>query len=389
MHLTYSDVNQAFYGIVNGIYTRQIPTEEVETRNGPVLQVTEPIIVTYRYPTNRVLFNQARDANPFFHLFESLWMLAGRNDVNSLAYYAKNIASYSDNGQTFNGAYGYRWRRASGGIEMEHCEESVDQLSLLIRHLKEQPNSRRAVLQMWNVEDDLLKIGPACSQCKGTGTYKGLYTPDDPTSTYVEETCEDCDGSGGNYSKDVCCNLSVCFSIRTERRETLGQVDRFLDMTVFNRSNDLIWGMLGANAVHFSFLQEYVANCLKIEVGVYNQISNNLHVYVQNNSKWTPEKWLNDQKPYLVSDTYPASGCSLVHDPETFDAECALFVDDIEHVFREPFIRTVAQPMCLAYQAYKKGMISEAISRAFSVQAPDWKLAALNWLHRRKERKGA
>jgi hypothetical protein len=30
-------------------------------------------------------------------------------------------------------------------------------------------------------------------------------------------------------------------------------------MTVTNRSNDLCWGMLGANYVHFTILQEYLA----------------------------------------------------------------------------------------------------------------------------------
>ena len=57
------------------------------------------------------------------------------------------------------------------------------------------------------------------------------------------------DLSHRNESKDLPCNTHVYFSIR----------EGFLDMTVCNRSNDLIWGCCGANAVHMSFLQEYVA----------------------------------------------------------------------------------------------------------------------------------
>ena len=103
-----------------------------------------------------VLFNSARDCNPWFHLYESLWMLAGRNDVASIAYYAKNMANYSDDGKTLNGAYGFRWRHM---VARGQPWKGVDQLDILVNHLKADPTSRRAVLQMWNVEDDLLKIG--------------------------------------------------------------------------------------------------------------------------------------------------------------------------------------------------------------------------------------
>ena len=51
-------------------------------------------------PCERVLLYPERNANPFFHLYESLWMLAGRNDVAGPARYAKNMNNYSDNGVT-------------------------------------------------------------------------------------------------------------------------------------------------------------------------------------------------------------------------------------------------------------------------------------------------
>ena len=64
-----------------------------------------------------------------------------------------------------------------------------------------------------------------------------------------------------NISKDLPCNTHVYFSIR----------DGFLDMTVCNRSNDLIWGCCGANAVHMSYLQEYVAIMCGVDIGFYTQ----------------------------------------------------------------------------------------------------------------------
>jgi hypothetical protein len=72
--------------------------------SGHRLMIDEPVMLHYERPTERVLFNKARDANPFFHLYEALWMLAGRNDVAPLAYYVKDMARFSDDGKTFNGA---------------------------------------------------------------------------------------------------------------------------------------------------------------------------------------------------------------------------------------------------------------------------------------------
>lgn len=61
-----------------------------------------------------VIVDQQRDLNFRFMVAEWLWILAGRNDVVSLAKYNKQIAQFSDDGVTFNGAYGPRlseqWR---------------------------------------------------------------------------------------------------------------------------------------------------------------------------------------------------------------------------------------------------------------------------------------
>jgi thymidylate synthase len=53
-----------------------------------------------------------------------------------------------------------------------------------------------------------------------------------------------------------------------------------LDLTVLCRSNDVVWGAYGANAVHFSVLQEYLAGRIGVDVGVMYQFSNNYHGYV-------------------------------------------------------------------------------------------------------------
>ena len=55
-----------------------------ETRAGKVLVTPYPVTTSYLVPMERVLFDPQRDANPAFHLFESLWMLAGRRDAKFL-----------------------------------------------------------------------------------------------------------------------------------------------------------------------------------------------------------------------------------------------------------------------------------------------------------------
>ena len=75
MEFTFKNVNEAFRELVGGIHDRTIEATRHESRNGPVLVIEEPVTVCYENPNERVLFNTRRDANPFFHLFESLWML--------------------------------------------------------------------------------------------------------------------------------------------------------------------------------------------------------------------------------------------------------------------------------------------------------------------------
>lgn len=349
MHLTFRNVNDAFESLVKEFHYGTIATVQVPSRNGPVLMVEGPVIITYTQPLERVLFNRARDCNPFFHLFESLWMLAGRNDVAPLAYYNSKISDYSDDGQTFNGAYGYRWRHAEA-CSSDDRGYQVDQLQLVIDHLTDNPTSRRAVLQMWNVEDDLLQV---------------------------------------NTSKDVCCNLCVMFSIRKESllgggyTALVGGVN-YLDMTVVNRSNDMIWGMLGANVFHFSVLQEYMAAKLGVKVGVYNQFTNNLHVYLDN---FEPNEWLDScDQPCLVTSGFP-----LIKDPEVFDRELESFVTLnsesctlLAARWKEPFFQQVAQPMCNAFHYHKRREYVMAFSHIMDVQDPYLTQVCVSWLTKRK-----
>ena len=65
-------------------------------------------------------------------------------------------------------------------------------------------------------------------------------------------------------------------------------------MTVCNRSNDMIWGLLGANAFHFSFLHQVMAESIGVPMGYYYQFSNNAHFY--QNEHFTPEAWIGQEE---------------------------------------------------------------------------------------------
>lgn len=301
-----------------------------ESRNGDTLEFPEPVTTTYLKPKERVLFQEERDANPFFHLMESLWMLAGRNDVRFVTQYVKTMSDFSDDGKTFNGAYGYRWR----------YHFNTDQLPIIIRRLKENPEDRRCVLAMWDGFHDL-----------------DLDTKDQP------------------------CNTSIYFKIR----------DGKLNMTVCNRSNDMIWGAYGANAVHFSILQEYMASMIGVEVGVYNQVSDSLHVYM--NPVWDRVKDIDLSlfSPYDQGDMTPYP---LVKDTVTWEAELNTFMfmaedshpPDVGHRWMNSFFPEVAIPMDFAYKLYKAGKIQKALDEISKCKAEDWRIACTMWIMRRVDK---
>lgn len=298
--------------------------ELVETRNGPAYEFSGPVGITYTHPRERVLFYPERDANPFFHCLESLWMLAGRNDTAFVEQYSRNIGRYSDDGQTFNGAYGFRWRK--------HFD--YDQLDVAAYRLKKYPNDRRTVVAMWD------------------GTY---------------------DLNWENDVKDIPCNTHIYFSVR----------NGYLHMTVCNRSNDMIWGAFGANAVHMSYLMEYMAARVGAKVGHYTQFTNNLHAYKEVLVKHKLRA--PDYEPY--SD-FSFGSMPLVVNWQRFDDEVREFCSGRRDGFKEWFLRLTAVPMADAYDLYKKGDYDAALEVVRSMESEDWRKACTEWLQRRSARSG-
>jgi thymidylate synthase len=193
----------------------------MSSRNGPVLRLPGVTVFEIDHPWERVNAAPVRDANPFFHLMETAAMLGGHNSVRFLSFFAKNMASYSDDGETYNAFYGTR-------LHMGRHDNQLAKCALLLR---DNPDDRQAVAQIWD-EADL-----------------------------------------GKSTKDKACNLLLMFSVQ----------DGKLCMTSVNRSNDSVWGIVtGANVVHLSYFQQYVAEVAGYPVGTWTHITNNLHAYTDN-----------------------------------------------------------------------------------------------------------
>ena len=331
-------------------YLREHGVEQ-ESRNGPVLRAPFPVTTVYEQPTERVLLDRHRDANPFFHLYESLWMLAGRKDLAPLLDFVKNMVNFSDDGgKTQPGAYGYRWRSHFGGR---------DQLAWAIRRLKADPNDRRVVIGMYDVGAD-------------------QHAAD----------------SGG---RDIPCNLMALPAVSTEGR---------LDLTVFNRSNDMVWGAYGANAVHFSVLQEFLAAAIGVPVGRYFQVSNNFHGYVATmgkaalNWQWgleVSEQWKGREEPgmyptgnlnpdpYAAGTILPIPMWDASFNLEEWNQDLGMFMEDPACIgIRSRFLRKVACPMVMAHRAYRKDGTDAAREDLQQMPAHiDWRQGAELWLDNR------
>lgn len=308
-----------------------------QTRAGEAIVARKPVTIEYRHPKQHVLLNPVRDANPFFHLMEAMWMLAGRKDGAFLDNYIRNFSKEFGIEGIIEDSYGYRWRYG--------CE--FDQLDEIIQQMRGSPGTRQCVLQMW-----------------GAGRTDLLASMAKP------------------------CNLVATFRIQAGR----------LDMAVYNRSNDLVWGCCGANAVHFGFLQEYLATMIGVEIGHYWQISTNLHMYqkhidmmLSRVEKYQSKK---DLAMFLVDYNEYKSIQPLINFPLNFDdelEETMMCLDEI-HRGQKPyagnlsntFLRDVVLPMARAYRQFREKDIQGALATVDGeVTADDWKRAGHEWLQRR------
>jgi hypothetical protein len=278
-----------------------------DSRNGPVIRFPKPVCLEYHDPRRRILDHPVRDANHFFHLMETMWMFGGMNTVAPLDLFNEQFKNYSDDGVTYAAPYGFRWR----------YHFKFDQIRTAVEKLKANPEDRRIVIQMW-----------------------------DPAE--LKQTT----------GKDFACNQNVMLDTR---KSATGYM---LDMTVTNRSNDLIYGAMGSNLFHMSMLQEYIAFHAGLEVGTYYQFSKNMHLYLEN--ECSKRCWENMAD--FKRETSPETDLSLSEFGLTLNpAPIKHFVDTHKipgpgfaqpnaqeaEMHEEQYLAKVVKPIAEAYKIYK------------------------------------
>jgi thymidylate synthase len=219
-----SNLNQVYLDIYNTICqegTVVSPKGKATKELHPaVIQITNP---RQRYCSSRAGFNLP------FSCAEVLWILAGRGDAEMICHYLPRFDEFRDKPwKQFHAPYGTRLRNYGYDERDEyHHPPPVDQLEQAYRKLKADPDTRQAVMVLWDVWRDNLQV-----------------------------------------SVDYPCNNWSHLMIRNGK----------LDWTQVVRSNDAILGM-PQNIFQFTHLQEVMAGWLGVDVGTYTHFADSLHLY--------------------------------------------------------------------------------------------------------------
>lgn len=168
-------------------------------------------------PLERYLFLPRRNNDIVAQFAETMWVLAGRDDVAWLERYLPRAPEFSDDGKVWHGAYGPRLRRWG----------AIDQIDEVRKILSADRSSRQAVMSLF-----------------------------DP-------------GRDFTASKDIPCNNWLGWIIREDR----------LHLHVALRSNDAWWGFSGANSFEWSILHEMMAFWLGADAGSADYFAMSLHLY--------------------------------------------------------------------------------------------------------------
>lgn len=206
---------------------------------GVLMQLNKPRARLSRTEKRRTLFSC---------LGEFLWYMSKTNELRFISYYAPKYERESDDNETVRTGYGPRLFR----------NEGQDQIDNVIATLRQKPDSRRAVAQIFQADDGLAE------------------------------------------QKRAPCTCTLQFAIRANK----------LQMMTFMRSNDIYLG-LPHDVFAFTMLQEVVARALGVGLGKYRHAVGSLHLYDRNVNdarKMLKEGWQESipMPPMPTGDPWPS-----------------------------------------------------------------------------------
>lgn len=201
---------------------------DTPSRNGTCREVVmQQVTLTEPFPFE--ITTPGRNGSLPAQIAETMWILAGRNDVDWLSNYLPRAAEFSDDGKVWAGGYGPRLRK--WGEDEDSGFPGFDQLAHAVQLLKDEPTTRRAVMQIYDPMADSLPNSRA--------------------------------------GKDIPCNNWIHFLPR----------DGKLHAHIAIRSNDLMWGWSGINHFEWAALQHIVAGLVGMEQGSLTFSISSLHLY--------------------------------------------------------------------------------------------------------------
>lgn len=196
-------------------------TMQAELRSSPRGQGTRETLnhQTCVDMTHPVVTNTGRALNYKFMVAEALWMLQGSDKLADLTQFCKRMADFSDDGVILNGAYGPKYWH---------------QLAFVVNKLKEDPDTRQAVMSFWRPNPE--------------------------------------------PSKDIPCTCTLQFLIRGD----------FIHLNVFMRSQD-VWLGWPYDVFSFTMLCCYVALHMRqpLSLGTLTITAGSQHLYDRDADKVT------------------------------------------------------------------------------------------------------
>lgn len=189
----------------------------------------ENVSFTLLDPSKAVVANPQRALNHAFSAVEFLWVISGQDEVETLAFFNSRMRDFAD--QPTHHADGTETPNAR--LFGAYGPPVVAQLPYVVRSLRDDPDSRQAVVTIWR---------------------------QNPPKT-----------------KDVPCTVMLQFLLRSE----FEGAPRRLNMLTVMRSNDL-WLGTPYDVPLFCRVQAYVASLLGVPVGTYTHLAGSMHVYSNN-----------------------------------------------------------------------------------------------------------